>query len=103
MTALTLDRHISTTPGIAGGRPRIAGHRITVRDIVVLHLQLGKSVDEICADYALGLAEVHAALAYYFDHRAEIDQDIKAGDAFVAGQRASRTSILEQRLKDIQP
>jgi uncharacterized protein (DUF433 family) len=102
MTTLTLDRHIETTPGIAGGRPRIAGHRITVRDIVVLHLHLGKSVDEICAEYALGLADVHAALAYYFDHRADIDQDIKAGEAFVATLKASRTSVLEQRLKDLQ-
>ena len=101
MTTLTLDRHIETTPGIAGGRPRIAGHRITVRDIVVLHQHLGKGIDEICADFGIGLADVHAALAYYFDHRAEIDQDIKAGDAIVANLRASRTSVLEQRLKDI--
>ena len=98
MPPLTLDRHIETTPGVAGGRPRIAGHRITVRDIVVLHLHLGKSVDEICAEYALGLADVHAALAYCFDHRTDIDHDIKAGEAFVANLKASRTSVLEQRL-----
>jgi uncharacterized protein (DUF433 family) len=98
MTDLTLDRHIEATPGIAGGRPRIAGHRITVRDIVVLHQHLGKGVDEICAEYGISLADVHAALAYYFDHRDQIDKDIKAGDALVASQRASRTSMLERRL-----
>ncbi len=102
MTTLSLDRHIASTPGIVGGRPRIAGHRITVRDIVVLHLHLGKSIDEICAEYGLGLAEVHAALAYYFDNRTEIDQDIKASDEFVATLKASRTSLLQRRLKEMQ-
>ena len=31
MTIETLDRHIEITPGVAGGKPRIAGHRITVQ------------------------------------------------------------------------
>ena len=30
-----LDCHIEISPGIAGGRPWVAGHRITVHDIVV--------------------------------------------------------------------
>jgi len=65
--------HIDATPGICGGRPRIAGHRIRVMDVVVLHEQLGLSPDEIVSTYpSLTLADVHAALAYYFDHRDEI-------------------------------
>lgn len=47
MTTKTLDQHIETRPDIAGGKPRIAGHRITVCDIVMWHERLGKSVDEI--------------------------------------------------------
>ena len=31
MLSQTPIQHIEATPGIAGGRPRIAGHRITVR------------------------------------------------------------------------
>jgi hypothetical protein len=34
-------------------------------DLAIWHDRLGKSVDEICAEYALSLAEIHAALAYY--------------------------------------
>lgn len=71
MSAPVLERHIETTPGVAGGKPRIAGHRITVQDIVVRHERMGRSADEICAEYDLTLADVYAALAYYFDHREE--------------------------------
>jgi hypothetical protein len=35
MIAQVLDRHIEITPGVAGGKPRIAGHRITVQNIVI--------------------------------------------------------------------
>lgn len=95
----TLDRHIEITPGIAGGKPRIAGHRITVQNIVIWHEQMGRSVEEICSDYGLTLAEVYAALAYYFDHQMEIDQSIEKQEDFVKKLRKSTPSVLEQKLK----
>ena len=101
MTLESLDRHIERTPGVAGGKPRIAGHRITVQDIAVWHQQMGKSVEEICSEYGLGLSKVHAALAYYFDHRDEIDRGIRESDAFVAALRRSTPSVLEKRLKEL--
>ena len=52
---------------------RIVGRRITVSDVATWFLQMGQTVDEIVADYDLSHAQVHAALAYYYDHRAEID------------------------------
>ncbi|MEK7732296.1 MAG: DUF433 domain-containing protein, partial [Planctomycetota bacterium] len=33
--------HIEATPGVCGGRPRIAGHRIRVQDIAVWHESWG--------------------------------------------------------------
>ena len=99
MTAQVLDRHIEVTPGVAGGKPRIAGHRITVQNIVIWHERVGKSVDEISAEYDLTLADVYAALAYYFDHRDEIDQSIDESKAFVQALRKGAPSILEQKLK----
>jgi uncharacterized protein (DUF433 family) len=68
-----LDEHIEVTPDIASGKPRIRGHRVTVQDIAIWHERLGKSADEIASEYDLTLGDVHAALAYYFDHREEID------------------------------
>jgi uncharacterized protein (DUF433 family) len=81
-------RHIEVTPGVCGGRARIAGHRIRVQD-VVLWTEQGQSPDQIVADFPqLSLADVYAALAYYHDHREEIDRQIREDDQFVAEMNA---------------
>lgn len=98
MTTQSLDRHIEISPGIAGGKPRIAGHRITVQDIAIWHERLGRSVDEISTEYGLTLAEIHAALAYYFDHRQEIDQSIRDGDSVIEALRNKTPSALQKKL-----
>ena len=100
MSVKILDRHIEITPGIAGGKPRIAGRRVTVQDIVVWHERMGMSADEICAEYDLSLADVYAALAYYFDHRVDIDQRIEESEAFVEELRKRTPSILREKLKE---
>jgi uncharacterized protein (DUF433 family) len=93
-----LDDHIAITPGVAGGEPRISGRRITVQNIVIWHERLGKSADKIVTEYDLLLADVYAALAYYFEHRAEIDASIREGEAFVEALRESTPSKLSQKL-----
>ena len=99
MTATALDQHIEVTPGVAGGKPRIAGHRITVQNIAIWHERMNKSADEIAAEYDLKLADVYAALAYYFDHRAEIDQSIEEGEAFAEALRQQTPSKVTQKLE----
>jgi uncharacterized protein (DUF433 family) len=79
-----LNQHIDITPGVAGGKPRIAGHRITVQNIVVWHERMGLGADEIATEHGLTLSDVYAALAYYYDHHAEIDEFIHADEEFVA-------------------
>ncbi|MDO8463781.1 MAG: DUF433 domain-containing protein [Gallionella sp.] len=83
MVTKTLDEHIVITPGVVGGKPRIAGHRIKVQHIAIWHNEMKMSVAEIAKDYSLNLADVHAALAYYYDHKDEIDQHKKEDDEFV--------------------
>ena len=56
MTVETLDRHIESTPDVAGGKPRIAGRRITVQNIAIWHERMGLSADEIATEYDLTLA-----------------------------------------------
>lgn len=57
-------------------RPMIAGTRTSVGRIGTLHQQ-GYSVDEIAADKDyLSLAQVYAALAYYFANQRQIDADL---------------------------
>jgi uncharacterized protein (DUF433 family) len=73
--------HIEKTMGICGGKSRIAGHSIRVMDIVVWHEMRGYSPDEIVDMFpGISLADVHSALAYYFDNRTEIEKDLR-GDA----------------------
>ena len=98
MSEEVLDRHIEVTPDIAGGKPRIAGHRITVQNIVIWHEQMGKNVDEISAEYDLPLAAIYAALAYYFDHREQVDRSIAADEAFVQALREQTDSPLATKL-----
>lgn len=70
--------HIAKTPGVCGGKACIAGHRIRVMDIVVMHERRGMSPDEIVDQYpGITLADVYAALAYYHDHREEIEDEFR--------------------------
>ena len=98
MVTKTLDEHIEITPEIKGGRPRIAGHRITVHDIVIWHEWLGHTVDEIANDYNLSIADVYAALAYYHDHREEIDKAIKDDAKFIESFKKEFPSKLKKKL-----
>lgn len=84
----TLTQHIDITPGVCSGRPRVAGTRIRVQNIV-LWTEQGMSPDEIVTNYPqLSLADVHAALAFYFDNRQELDRQIQEDEAFVAEMKS---------------
>ena len=100
MTVQTPVQHIAIIPGLAGGQPHIAGHRIKVRDIAFWHEHRGMSPDEISTAYDLDLAEVYAALAYYFDHREEIDRSFRQGEAVVEALRQVAPSVLAQKLSE---
>ena len=94
-----ISEHIEITPD--GGKPRIAGHRIRVQDIVIWHERMGLSPDEIVYHYpSITLADVYAALAYYHDHQDEIRQEIAEGEAFVREVQAKTPSILQEKLKN---
>jgi uncharacterized protein (DUF433 family) len=96
-TGRNLAERIVVTPGVRGGKPRIAGHRITVSDIAFWHERMGMSPDEIVSEYpTITLSDVHAALAYYFDHRDEVDREIREGEEFADRFRAGARSIFEE-------
>ena len=93
----SLGDRIVTTPGVRGGKPRIAGHRITVSDVAIWHERMGMSPDEIVSEYpTITLSDVHAALAYYFDHRDEVDREILESETFAEKLRAGAPSIFEE-------
>ncbi len=98
MSIKTLDDHISIDPQICGGKPHISGHRITVQQIATWHERLGQSVDDIATEYDLSLSDVHAALAYYFDHREAIDRSLANSNAFIEELKARTPSLVKQKL-----
>ena len=91
---------ITRTPGVCGGKACIAGHRVRVLDIVVWHEHQGMTPDEIVSNVpTITLADVHAALAYYFDHIEEIQQEMRAERAFAEEFRRRNPSLLEAKLR----
>jgi uncharacterized protein (DUF433 family) len=91
---------ITRTPGVCGGKACIAGHRVRVLDIVVWHEHQGMTPDEIVSHVpTITLADVHAALAYYFDHIAEIRQEMREEREYADEFRRKTPSLLEERLR----
>lgn len=76
------------------GVAKIIGSRSKVRQIV-MDVQNGLSPADIHEQYPhLSMAQIHAALAYYYDHRAEIDAEIEAGVRMVDEMRAANPNKL---------
>jgi len=70
--------HITKISGVCGGKATIDGRRVRVMDIVVLHNQ-GCTPEQTLEEYEfLTLAQIHAALAYYYDHKEEIEESFEA-------------------------
>lgn len=79
--------------------PRRLQNRRLVENIVVWHEQQGRDPAQIAEEYDLTLAEVHAALAYYHDHRPEIDRAMDLGRAYVEACRRGSTSKVAEKLR----
>ncbi|NUN66090.1 DUF433 domain-containing protein [Pseudanabaena biceps] len=96
---VTLDRYIEITPDIRGGKPRIAGRRITVSDVAIAYLRLGQSLEEVAAEYDLTLSEVYAAMSFYYDNKVAIDESIQASETFADSLRPLYPSLLQEKIK----
>jgi uncharacterized protein (DUF433 family) len=97
-----ITKYIEITPGVLGGKPRIAGHRISVAQIAEMYLKMGESIEEIATEYNLSPASVHAAMTYYYEHREEIDRRTAESDAFIEElKRQTPPSPLQEKLREI--
>lgn len=101
MTQVTLNQYIESTPDVRGGKPRIAGRRITVADIATWYLKLGYSPEEIASTYDVPLASVHAAMAHYYDHREEIDRQAQEDREFIESFQQQNPSRLQAKLREL--
>lgn len=83
---------IGQSSGTCGNRPRIAGTRVSVQQIAVLHQQ-GLSPLDMLQEYEfLNLAQIYAALAYYHANQSEIEaylaEEIAEANRFITGSMA---------------
>jgi len=60
------------------GVPTIAGTTMKISELVVEQMAYGWSPEELHLQHPyLTLGQIHSALAYYWDHREEVDRDIE--------------------------
>ncbi|MBZ0318396.1 MAG: DUF433 domain-containing protein [Anaerolineae bacterium] len=79
-TILPIDTIISD-PAIRDGQPIIKGTNLRVVTLISSHLYRGLSPEELATNFALDLGQVYAALAYYYQHKVEIDTEIRQDSA----------------------
>ena len=82
-------------------KPFIAGTRISVQDIYVWHELRGSTPDEIVANYPhLSLAQVHAALTYFYEHADAIRDQLRREKEFAESMEAAQGPTRFSRLRD---
>ena len=74
---------IMSDPGDRGGQPIIVGTSIRVVDVIASHIYRGLPAEELATNFALDMGQVYAALAYYYQHKPEMDARMRK-DADVA-------------------
>ena len=81
--------------------PSIAGTTMKVVELVVEQVAYGWSPEELHFQHPyLTLGQIHSALAYYWDHREELDHDIRRRLERVDGLRSeNQPSELVERLR----
>ena len=89
---------IVSNPDVRGGQPCVAGTSLRVTDIVMASVFHDRTPDQIASDYAISLAQVHAALAYYYAHKDDLDdlmrEQIRAARDYKEKQVGSKGSLL---------
>lgn len=71
---------IVETEGVLGGKPRLDGRRISVIQVAELVLDYGKDPVTVADQLDISLADVHEALAYYYEHPTEMNEQRKRRD-----------------------
>lgn len=93
--------HIDIDSARCGGKPCIAGTRVRVWDVHLWHDLRGRSPEEVVAIFPqLTLADVHAALAYYLDHREEIERQMAEADEIATAAEQAQGPTRFSRLRD---
>ena len=84
MQAKTQHPYVDINPKISGGSPVIAGTRIRIVDVAIEYEYLNRTPDKIINTHPhLKLEQVHDALSFYYENRAEMDREIREDKKFI--------------------
>ena len=72
VTVHSIDTIVSDS-AVRDGQPIISGTQLRVIDVIASHVYRGHSPEELAVNFRLSLGQVYAALAYYYQHKEEID------------------------------
>ena len=109
-----LERHIATHDKQihtifeqldANGVPTIVSTNMKVVELVMAQLAHGWSPEELHFQHPyLSLGQIYSALAYYWDHKAELDEDIERRRQYAEEERSNAgTSPLANKLREQNP
>ena len=84
------------------GRPFVEGTRIKIVELMAWARANGWGAEELAQQYPhLSLAQIHAALSYYYDHQPAIDQEINRLDhEFAEHRRNASQEAFAKRLRE---
>src|SRR2546423_8582562 len=83
------------------GIPWMVGANTKVVEVVLDKMAYGWSPEEMHRQHShLSMAQIHAALSYYYEHQDEVDADIERRDRYVEELRAQiRNPFTRQELE----
>lgn len=91
--------HITKVPGVCGGRACIDGTRVRVLNIVYLHKE-GYTPEKMLELYPfLNLAQIYAALSYYYENREEIEALIAEDEKWDERYEREKAEYLARKAK----
>ncbi len=83
--------------------PHIAGTTMKVVELVQEYLSTGHNTEELQQQHSyLTLGQIHSALAYYWDHRQALDDDMERRFQLSEALRAAPVSPAVARLKELE-
>jgi uncharacterized protein (DUF433 family) len=88
-TVLSIDL-IASDPKVRRGRPVVAGTGVCVSDIVTVMQFHRQDADDLASWFDLSLAQIHAALAYYYANKDAIDREMQERHALAAEFKEKR-------------
>ncbi len=95
--------HIVKEPGYCGGKAAIDDTRVRVNNVAWLAKQ-GATPEQVLDHYPdLTLAQVHAALAYYYDNKGEIEAELAREDEAEANFERRKAEVLAERERRSRP